>query len=135
LIEYPRFRTSSDRVVNRAEMCLALAKAFQRRSCAEWLSLFQDADILCSKVADYADLLDNPQLTHLNMLIDLDHPTDGSFRTPGCPINPREANQAAFVAPARLGEHTRSILEDTGFAPSEIDRLLASGAVASGKVK
>ncbi|MDB5362450.1 MAG: hypothetical protein JWO51_3747 [Rhodospirillales bacterium] len=129
LIEDPRFKTSSDRVVNRVAMRQELGGVFRRRSCAEWLDLFSAADILCSKVADYADLLANPQLAHLNMLVDLHHPTDGHFRAPGSPINPRETNQRPFEPPPRLGEQTRSILREASFALDEIEDLLASGAV------
>jgi crotonobetainyl-CoA:carnitine CoA-transferase CaiB-like acyl-CoA transferase len=129
LAEDPRFKTSSDRVVNRAAMRLALGDAFRCRSCAEWLGLFSAADILCSKVADYADLLANPQLDHINMLIDLHHAADGHFRVPGSPINPRETNQLPFTPPPQLGEQARAILQDAAFTIGEIDDLLATGAV------
>jgi crotonobetainyl-CoA:carnitine CoA-transferase CaiB-like acyl-CoA transferase len=129
LIEDPRFRTSSDRVVNRAAMHHELGGAFRQRSCGDWLSLFSAADILCSKVADYTDLLANPQLAHLNMLVDLHHPADGHFRAPGSPINPRETNTAPFTPPPRLGEQFRSILSEASFTSDEIEGLLASGAV------
>jgi crotonobetainyl-CoA:carnitine CoA-transferase CaiB-like acyl-CoA transferase len=132
LVDDSRFKTSGDRVVNRAEMRSILGAAFRRRSCAEWLTLLKDADILCSRVAEYADLLANPQLAHLNMLVDLDHPTEGRFRTPGLPINPRETNRLAFAAPARLGEHAPLILQEFGFTPDEIEGFLNSGAVVRG---
>jgi crotonobetainyl-CoA:carnitine CoA-transferase CaiB-like acyl-CoA transferase len=129
LAEDARFRTSSDRVVHREAMRRELGAAFRRGTCADWLPRLREGDILCSKVADYADLLANPQLTHLNLLIDLEHPHDGRFRTPGVPINAREANQAPFAPPPRPGEHTRAILAATGYAPAEIETLVASGAV------
>ena len=131
LVEDPRFKTSSDRVINRTAMRRELSAAFRRRSCVEWLERFGAADILCSRVADYADLLANPQLDHLNMLISLEHPADGAFRAPGLPINPRESNQIPFTPPPRLGEHTRSILAGAGYASAEIENLLASGAVVA----
>jgi crotonobetainyl-CoA:carnitine CoA-transferase CaiB-like acyl-CoA transferase len=132
LVEDPRFKTSSDRVVNRAAMRQELGEAFRRRSCAEWLALFSAADILCSKVADYQDLLANPQLAHLNLLVDLHHPTEGDFRTPGSPINPRETNQAEFSPPPRPGEQSRSILRDAAFTADEIDDLMKAGAIMCG---
>jgi crotonobetainyl-CoA:carnitine CoA-transferase CaiB-like acyl-CoA transferase len=131
LADDSRFRTSSDRVVNRTTMRAVLGAAFRRRSCNEWLPQLKAADILCSKVADYADLLANPQLRHLGLLIDLHHPLDGTFRTPGSPINPRETNEAPYPPPPRLGEHSREILALAGYAPSEADALLASGSVTA----
>jgi crotonobetainyl-CoA:carnitine CoA-transferase CaiB-like acyl-CoA transferase len=132
LVDDPRFATSSDRVVNRPAMRAALGEAFRRRSCAEWLPRLEAADILCSKVADYADLLANPQLSHLGLLVDLHHPLDGTFRAPGSPINPRETNAAPYLPPPRPGEHAREILALAGYAPSEAEALLASGSVMAG---
>jgi crotonobetainyl-CoA:carnitine CoA-transferase CaiB-like acyl-CoA transferase len=131
LVKDPRFKTSSDRVTNRAAMREELGKAFRRRSCAEWLACLSNADILCSRVADYADVLANPQLSHLNLLISLDHPADGTFRTPGLPINPRESNQIPFSPPPRPGEHARSILAELGYTSVEIEALLASRAIVA----
>jgi crotonobetainyl-CoA:carnitine CoA-transferase CaiB-like acyl-CoA transferase len=125
----PRFCTSSDRVANRAAMRAVLSEAFRRRSCGEWLRQLKAADILCSKVSDYADLLSNPQLRHLGLLADLHHPQDGTFRTPGSPINPREANHVPYLPPPRPGERAREILTLAGYAPSEVEALLASGPI------
>jgi crotonobetainyl-CoA:carnitine CoA-transferase CaiB-like acyl-CoA transferase len=134
LAEDPRFKTSSDRVTNRAAMRQELRAAFHSRSCAEWLVRLSDADILCSRVADYADLLANPQLAHLNMVISLNHPENGTFRVPGLPISARESNQIPFTPPPLLGEHSRSILADAGYTPAEIDTLISSGAITGADV-
>ncbi len=128
LIDDPRFRTSSDRVTNRAAMREELKLPFKERTCAEWLSLFNDADILCSRVANYADLMVNPQLDHLNMVVTLaDH--HDRFDVPGLPINSREANQIPFSFPPRLGEHGHSILAEAGYTNAEIDTLHSTGAI------
>ena len=128
LVNDPRFDTSSNRVHNRPALRQALGPAFARRACADWLEQFKAADILCSKVAEYADLMEDAQVSHLGMVVQMDHAGDGGFRTAGHPINPREANAAAFAPPPRQGEHTRSVLEGVGFSPRDIEALLASGA-------
>ena len=46
LADDPQFRTSGDRVMNRAAMRAALGAAFRRRSCGEWLGELKVADIL-----------------------------------------------------------------------------------------
>jgi crotonobetainyl-CoA:carnitine CoA-transferase CaiB-like acyl-CoA transferase len=127
----PRFRTSSDRVAHRAAMRAVLGEAFRRRSCDEWLAKLKAADILCSKVADYTDLLANPQLHHLGLLVDLHHPLDGTFRTPGSPINSRETNAAPYLPPPRPGEHAREILVLAGYTQEEAEVLVASGAITT----
>ena len=133
LMDDPRFDTSSNRVHNRPALRQALGPAFARGRCADWLEQFKAADILCSKVAEYADLMEDAQVSHLGMVVQMDHAGDGAFRTAGHPINPCEANAAPYAPPPRHGEHTQSVLASAGFSPGEVAALLASGA-AHGEV-
>jgi crotonobetainyl-CoA:carnitine CoA-transferase CaiB-like acyl-CoA transferase len=132
LIEDARFDTSSNRVRNRPAMRAALAPSFARLTSADLIARLKAADIPCSKVANYPDLMDDPQVAHLGMVVALDHAGDGGFRTVGQPINSREANAVPFAPPPRAGEHARSVLDDAGCTAAEIEALLASGAVRAG---
>jgi crotonobetainyl-CoA:carnitine CoA-transferase CaiB-like acyl-CoA transferase len=42
------------------------------------------------------------------------------------PVTPKDTN---FTTPPQVGEHTRAIFADAGFSPTEIDALLAAGAI------
>jgi crotonobetainyl-CoA:carnitine CoA-transferase CaiB-like acyl-CoA transferase len=132
LIEDVRFDTSSNRVRNRPAMRAALAPSFARQTSADLIAQLKAADIPCSKVADYPDLMEDPQVAHLGMVVALDHAEDGRFRTVGQPINSREANAVSFAPPPRAGEHARSVLDGAGYTAAEIEALLASGAVRIG---
>jgi crotonobetainyl-CoA:carnitine CoA-transferase CaiB-like acyl-CoA transferase len=132
MVEDARFNTSSNRVHNRPAMRAALAPSFARRTCGELIAQLKAADIPCSKVADYPDLMEDSQVAHLGMVVALDHAGDGQFRTVGQPINAREANAVSFAPPPRAGEHAWSVLEGAGYAAEEIEMLLASGAVRAG---
>lgn len=129
LIDDARFRQSSDRVVNRAEMRRELAPAFRQRSCDEWIAAFEENDILCARVADYAHVLANPQLLHNRMVVDVSHPEKGAFLTVGCPIDSPDSNALKFGPAASKGEHTREILAELGYSPDDVARFLACGAV------
>ncbi|MFM0505885.1 CaiB/BaiF CoA transferase family protein [Paraburkholderia caffeinilytica] len=131
LADDPRFRQSSDRVVNRAAMRTELAPAFLKRSCQAWIELFEQNDILCARVSDYEDVLINPQLLHNQMVIDVDHPVKGKFQTVGCPIDSTESNTHAFRPAASKGEHTLEILAELGYLSSDVDRLIELGCVFS----
>lgn len=130
LAEDPRFATSSDRVLNRHEMRKLLAPAFRRESCAYWLERLEANDILSIKVADYNDLLRNPQLDHLGMIAEARHAAGGTFRMPAFPINSAEQSPAKAASLPDLGEHTREILEESGYSAGQIDAFLSCGVVA-----
>jgi crotonobetainyl-CoA:carnitine CoA-transferase CaiB-like acyl-CoA transferase len=129
LLDDPRFRSSSDRVTNRREMRAALAPSFRGRTCKQWLETFEKYDILCAKVSDYQDVLANPQFEHCRMLINIDHPRQGNFRTIGFPIDSLPSNALPFDPAANQGEHSREILFELGYSSTDVDRLLEEGCV------
>jgi crotonobetainyl-CoA:carnitine CoA-transferase CaiB-like acyl-CoA transferase len=129
LINDERFSTSSRRVVNRPALRKELNGEFAKRTCSEWLAALETNDILCSKVADYADIMDHAQVKYLHLVVEMEHKIMGRVSAPGNPINPIEMNSTGFKAPPLLGEETRETLRELGITDARIDRLLASGAL------
>jgi crotonobetainyl-CoA:carnitine CoA-transferase CaiB-like acyl-CoA transferase len=65
------------------------------------------------------------------MVVDVDHPVAGATRALGCPVHfARTPTRVTRAAPL-LGEHTREVLREHGFADAEIDDLAAAGVVAT----
>jgi crotonobetainyl-CoA:carnitine CoA-transferase CaiB-like acyl-CoA transferase len=129
LIDDPRFATSPLRVANRAAMRAAIAPAFKGQDTAVWLQRLTAADVLCSKVADYHDLMANPALAHLQLVASMPGADGKTYRAPGFPANSRESQSVPHRAPPGLGEHTLGVLEDLGYSAIAIQTLIASGAV------
>lgn len=125
----PRFASSAQRVIHRAEMYAALTDVFMSKPTVHWLHVLHEADILCSKVADYSDLMKHPQIASNGMLIELNHPAQGVVRVPGFPINSSQAAQTPYAPAPQNGEHSRSVLRDFAFSEAEIAALLASKAL------
>lgn len=128
-IDDPRFASSAQRVVHRQAMVEALTDVFRTRPVAHWLQVLREADILCSKVSDYNDVLAHPQIASNGMLIDLHHPQHGVVRVPGFPINSLEAAQTPYAPAPDKGEHSCEVLRGFAFAEEEIEALLASDAM------
>lgn len=126
----PRFATSSARVHNRAAMRAMLAPAFRRRDCAHWVEVLEANDILCSKVCDYGDLLDNTKLRHLNLLAEIADDRGRTYRMPGFPVNCQESQALAHTAPPRCGQHSVEILAGMGYSSEDIAALASAGVVA-----
>jgi crotonobetainyl-CoA:carnitine CoA-transferase CaiB-like acyl-CoA transferase len=58
----------------------------------------------------------------------VEHPVAGRVDTIGLPVK-FSGTPGGITRPAPLfGQHTRSVLEEAGYAANEIDRLLADGA-------
>lgn len=127
----PRFISSAERVKHRAEMQEALNAVFGAHPVAHWLEKLRNADILCSKVANYEDLLDHPQLAENGMLATIEHPRHGTLRTVGFPVNSMEASRRPYSPAPALGEHSWSVMRDFDFSDTEIEGLIERGALHS----
>ena len=63
------------------------------------------------------------------MILDLDYPTRGTYKTVGCPIKLSDS-PAEVSRPPLLGEHTEALLSGLcGLAPEEVKRLRDDGVV------
>lgn len=129
LADDPRFATSPLRVANRAQMAEALTRVFVTRTAADWLAELSDADILCARVATYADVMSHPQVDANRMLTAVSHPGLGTIRMPGFPIDSRDNNAAPMRPAPACGQDTEAVLRDFGYGDDEIASLDECGAI------
>jgi crotonobetainyl-CoA:carnitine CoA-transferase CaiB-like acyl-CoA transferase len=125
----PRFATSPLRVAHRRELVDALTPALKTRTTDEWLDRLGAADILCARVATYADVARHPQVAANAMLAEVAHPVHGRVRMPGFPVNSGRANAVPHRPAPACGEHTRQVLRDGGYVDDEVDALLRAGVI------
>jgi formyl-CoA transferase len=63
------------------------------------------------------------------MILDIDYPTRGTYKTVGCPIKLSDS-PAEVSRPPLLGEHTEGLLSELcGIAPEEVKRLRDDGVI------
>jgi crotonobetainyl-CoA:carnitine CoA-transferase CaiB-like acyl-CoA transferase len=125
----PRFRTMGDRTRNIDETYDITAQIMATRTTQQWLDLFASTSVPINRVNTLEDLATDPHLAATGFWQTVNHPTEGQLRTTAFPVNfsGTPADVTRRHAP-RLGEHTREVLEELGYAGERIDSLLASGA-------
>jgi crotonobetainyl-CoA:carnitine CoA-transferase CaiB-like acyl-CoA transferase len=126
----PRFETNSARMQHRDQLVALIEAVLSTRANAEWLALFEAAGVPVGPVHDMGEALTHPQTRARGMVVDLTHPEAGPTRALGCPLH-FSATPTRIDRPApRLGEHTREVLSECGYADAEIDALAAARVIA-----
>lgn len=122
-----------DTWTRRDEIFAKTRDRLKTRTSAEWLTALRAGDIWCGPVYGYKDLVDDPQIRHNNTFVEYDHPTEGRVKTPGFPIRfSRTPSKVSRGAPV-VGEHTREVLVEAGYAPEKIDELEKAGVITIGR--
>ena len=65
------------------------------------------------------------------MFPELDHPTEGKIRQARPPARFSASPAGVHRLAPRLGEHTREVLREAGYAQTEIDSLIEKKAVGA----
>src|SRR5690242_11674837 len=124
-----RFATNSARMENLDALVALMEPVLRSRDRSEWLAAFDAAGVPAGPVHELGEALTHPQTLARAMVVDLTHPEAGETRALGCPLH-FSATPSRVDRPApRLGEHTREVLCEYGYADADIDALIAEGVV------
>jgi crotonobetainyl-CoA:carnitine CoA-transferase CaiB-like acyl-CoA transferase len=127
----PRFATNAARMENREALETLMNAVLITRTREEWIAAFDAAGVPAGPVHSLGEALSHPQTLARGMVADLVHPDAGATRALGCPIHfSRTPTRIDRPAPL-LGEHTRELLREFGYADGEIDMFIDEGVVAA----
>jgi crotonobetainyl-CoA:carnitine CoA-transferase CaiB-like acyl-CoA transferase len=127
----PRFSTNSARMENREALEALMNAVLITRTRDYWIAAFDAAGVPVGPVHSLAEALTHPQTLARGMVADLVHPEAGETKAIGCPIHfsltPTRIDRPAPL----LGEHTKELLREFGYADAEIQDFIAAGVVAT----
>jgi len=126
----PRYLTNDDRMANLPALVEAMNAVVITRTRAEWQARFDEAGVPAGPVNSIGEALTQPQVLARDMVVEVEHPKMGRFKTLGCPIKFSRTPSEVAGPPPLLGEHTRAILKTVGYTDADIDSMLAAGTVA-----
>ncbi|CDY77164.1 L-carnitine dehydratase/bile acid-inducible protein F [Caballeronia glathei] len=110
LLDDPRFAERSGRIANQEALIGILGDIFILRDRAEWCDRLEQHDVPHAPMYDASEALEDPQAKHLELLVQSEHPTMGSFRTVRPPVTFDGKRTTDVVAPPTLGEHNDEVL-------------------------
>jgi crotonobetainyl-CoA:carnitine CoA-transferase CaiB-like acyl-CoA transferase len=127
LVRYPDRKS---RVANYEAIGRELAEIFVRKPRVEWLELLAQQDVPYAPENTLSELEEDPQVQHLDIFHDLEHPAVGRVRSLQRAIRCDDSRQMDFRPPPLLGEHTREVLtEMLGLSDSQLSDLADGGVI------
>jgi len=123
-----RFASGPARLRNRDAMHAEIGKVFGELTAAQVLGRLERAEIANARLNSMQEFWEHPQLEARGRWAEVDTPA-GPIRAMKPPFNLSGFEPRMAAIPA-LGEHSRKILAELGYAAADIERLAAAGAIS-----
>ena len=113
-----------------ADIYRELAELLVTRTTAEWLALFDRANVPAMPLNSPDSLLADAHLQATGFFTFTDHPSEGRLRQMAYPSTWSETQPAATRHVPRPGGHSAEVLRELGYAEDRIAGLIESGVTA-----
>ena len=129
LLEDARFATKHQRADQHWEIVKILQETFRTQPRGYWLERLDTNNIPNAPINSIQEVFDDPQVKHMGIPKQIDHPKMGQSNLIGSPINLSDTPPQFFRPAPLLGEHTEEILARLGYGKEGIKELRASGVI------
>jgi formyl-CoA transferase len=124
-----RFTSGDLRSKNRVEMNAEIGKITSTNTSEYWINVFNEAGCPSGPINSMDQVFADPQVKHLGMAVEVDHPTLGKFEIVNQAIKLSRTPSSIRTATPEQGEHTDDILEELGYTTEEINGHHTNGVV------
>ncbi|MEZ4713460.1 MAG: CoA transferase [Caldilineaceae bacterium] len=124
-----RFVDNAGRLTNLPALVALLTPYFHHKTTAQWMAEFDAIGLPAGPVLSIAEMHADPQTQAREMVVEVEHSRLGPVKTMGLPVKfsdtPGKVQHGAPV----MGQHTREVLREVGYADSEIALLAVNGDI------
>jgi crotonobetainyl-CoA:carnitine CoA-transferase CaiB-like acyl-CoA transferase len=124
-----RFKTRDARINNFVELTRVLAETFVTKPRIEWMTLLEANDVPFAPVHNIPDVINDPQIKHLDTFQTLRHPTEGEIVAIRRPVRIDGGRDGSVLPAPALGQHTAEVLEELGYVAADIARMRTSKVI------
>jgi formyl-CoA transferase len=130
LLDDGRYADANLRFANRERLAEQIEAVTATRPVEHWLSTLEQAGVPCAPIQDFAQVFSDPALVERDYFWDAPHPAAGPVRQLGSPMRFSRTPARRDKAAPMLGENTRDVLSEIGYADDAIVELLGRKVIA-----
>jgi crotonobetainyl-CoA:carnitine CoA-transferase CaiB-like acyl-CoA transferase len=113
----------------RAQIFELITARMKEKTFAEWSAIFEEHDVPHAPSQWTEDLLDDPQVRHEGLVIEIEDPVAGLMEQMGPTVLFEDTSSSPPSPTPLAGEHTDAICAELGLSASEIESLRTLGAI------
>lgn len=131
IVEEPRFQDNDGLLAHPEETTRLIREASLLFDRDELMERYAEQDVLVAPVNEYAEVFEDPQVLHNEMVLDAEVPGVGPVKFVGMPVKLSDTPGRLRMVPPSLGEHNDPVLSEAGLDAERIAGLKAAGIIGS----
>ena len=129
LADDPEWATPQARLPKLDKMFQLIEEWSSRLSKWDALAQLNALNVPCGPILSTKELIEDASLADNNMVVTVDHPERGAFKTVGCPIKLSDSPVKVETSPL-LGQHNEEVfVRELGIAPERFAELKTNGVI------
>ena len=116
----PRTKDRHARSQNYEFISNTFAEVVKAAARDHWLKALEDQDVPCAPINNFAEVFEDPQVKHLNRLMQVHDSEFGEFQLVRNGINLSETPITLNLRPPKLGEHNAETLRALGYSAADV---------------
>jgi len=125
LITHPQYAKAADRVRNRDVLVPLVKELVKQRTRDDWMQRLDKAGVPSGAIRTVGEVCESDVLKSRDMIAEMPHESAGTVKAIKSAMHLSGTPLDSYVAPPRLGEHTREILTGLlGYSASDYEQLV-----------